>query len=111
MNTRLKVSQVLLERYLIWKVAGIIGERRGREGDLENQTFDLIITDFHLISLLFFPKVWFQNRRTKWRKKHAAEMAHAKKKQERHRDQSSESDQEDDDDDDEMSLQDLAALA
>uniref|UniRef100_A0A3P8UGN0 Homeobox domain-containing protein n=1 Tax=Cynoglossus semilaevis TaxID=244447 RepID=A0A3P8UGN0_CYNSE len=27
------------------------------------------------------PDVWFQNRRTKWRKKHAAEMATAKKKQ------------------------------
>nr|AUN27659.1 NK6 [Novocrania anomala] len=27
-------------------------------------------------------KVWFQNRRTKWRKKHAAEMATAKKRQE-----------------------------
>ncbi|CAG0879072.1 unnamed protein product [Darwinula stevensoni] len=27
-------------------------------------------------------KVWFQNRRTKWRKKHAAEMASAKRKQE-----------------------------
>jgi len=26
-------------------------------------------------------KVWFQNRRTKWRKRHAAEMAHAKKRQ------------------------------
>uniref|UniRef100_A0A336KS10 CSON014588 protein n=1 Tax=Culicoides sonorensis TaxID=179676 RepID=A0A336KS10_CULSO len=26
--------------------------------------------------------VWFQNRRTKWRKKHAAEMATAKRKQE-----------------------------
>lgn len=29
--------------------------------------------------MLFF-KVWFQNRRTKWRKRHAAEMATAKKK-------------------------------
>ncbi|MXQ86448.1 hypothetical protein E5288_WYG003217 [Bos mutus] len=26
-------------------------------------------------------KVWFQNRQTKWRKRHAAEMASAKKKQ------------------------------
>lgn len=30
-------------------------------------------------------KVWFQNRRTKWRKRHAAEMANAKKRQERNR--------------------------
>jgi len=27
-------------------------------------------------------KVWFQNRRTKWRKKHAAEMVSAKKRHE-----------------------------
>lgn len=27
-------------------------------------------------------KVWFQNRRTKWRKRHAAEMATAKRRQE-----------------------------
>ncbi|GFR60956.1 homeobox protein Nkx-6.1 [Elysia marginata] len=32
--------------------------------------------------LVYEPRVWFQNRRTKWRKKHAAEMATAKKKQE-----------------------------
>ena len=32
--------------------------------------------------LLVYFQVWFQNRRTKWRKKHAAEMATAKKKQE-----------------------------
>ncbi|PIK41232.1 putative homeobox protein Nkx-6.2-like, partial [Apostichopus japonicus] len=32
-------------------------------------------------------KVWFQNRRTKWRKKHAAEMVAAKRRQENHVDQ------------------------
>ncbi|XP_015364527.1 PREDICTED: homeobox protein Nkx-6.1-like [Diuraphis noxia] len=35
-------------------------------------------------------KVWFQNRRTKWRKKHAAEMATAKRKQEEAADESDE---------------------
>lgn len=29
---------------------------------------------------LAFFKVWFQNRRTKWRKKHAAEMATSKRR-------------------------------
>uniref|UniRef100_A0A182NFG3 Homeobox domain-containing protein n=1 Tax=Anopheles dirus TaxID=7168 RepID=A0A182NFG3_9DIPT len=34
------------------------------------------------ISAVVTWEVWFQNRRTKWRKKHAAEMATAKRKQE-----------------------------
>lgn len=45
-------------------------------------------------------KVWFQNRRTKWRKKHAAEMATAKKKQDSETERlKGASDNEDDDDD------------
>ncbi|CAG5134986.1 unnamed protein product [Candidula unifasciata] len=40
-------------------------------------------------------KVWFQNRRTKWRKKHAAEMATAKKKQEQAEDMDDNSEPED----------------
>ncbi|KAH3789272.1 homeobox protein Nkx-6.2-like [Dreissena polymorpha] len=40
-------------------------------------------------------KVWFQNRRTKWRKKHAAEMATAKKKHDDVTDASGQSDLED----------------
>ncbi|XP_043914903.1 homeobox protein Nkx-6.1 [Protopterus annectens] len=45
-------------------------------------------------------KVWFQNRRTKWRKKHAAEMASAKKKQDSETERlkgASENEEEDDD--------------
>ncbi|KAG8454379.1 hypothetical protein GDO86_000849 [Hymenochirus boettgeri] len=45
-------------------------------------------------------KVWFQNRRTKWRKKHAAEMATAKKKQDTETERlkgSSDNEEEDDD--------------
>ncbi|XP_063775833.1 homeobox protein Nkx-6.1 [Pseudophryne corroboree] len=45
-------------------------------------------------------KVWFQNRRTKWRKKHAAEMATAKKKQDTETERlKGASDNEDEDDD------------
>ncbi|XP_068609199.1 homeobox protein Nkx-6.1 [Brachionichthys hirsutus] len=43
-------------------------------------------------------KVWFQNRRTKWRKKHAAEMATAKKKQDSETERLKASDNEDEDD-------------
>ncbi|XP_076061399.1 homeobox protein Nkx-6.2-like [Oratosquilla oratoria] len=43
-------------------------------------------------------KVWFQNRRTKWRKKHAAEMASAKRKQEEVAEGYDDDDNEDDDD-------------
>ncbi|XP_042881001.1 homeobox protein Nkx-6.2-like isoform X2 [Penaeus japonicus] len=42
-------------------------------------------------------KVWFQNRRTKWRKRHAAEMASAKRKQEEAVEGYRDDDQEEDD--------------
>ncbi|KAI4874850.1 hypothetical protein NFI96_010399 [Prochilodus magdalenae] len=43
-------------------------------------------------------KVWFQNRRTKWRKKHAAEMATAKKKHDSETEKMKESSDNEDDD-------------
>ncbi|KAL8206762.1 UNVERIFIED_CONTAM: Homeobox protein Nkx-6.1 [Gekko kuhli] len=44
--------------------------------------------------------VWFQNRRTKWRKKHAAEMATAKKKQDSETERLKGASENEDDDDD-----------
>lgn len=46
----------------------------------------------------FSQKVWFQNRRTKWRKRHAAEMATAKKKHDSETEKMKESSDNEDDD-------------
>eukprot|EP00096_Caligus_rogercresseyi_P005157 TRINITY_DN2010_c0_g1_i2.p1 TRINITY_DN2010_c0_g1~~TRINITY_DN2010_c0_g1_i2.p1 ORF type:complete len:275 (-),score=104.91 TRINITY_DN2010_c0_g1_i2:204-1028(-) len=52
-------------------------------------------------------KVWFQNRRTKWRKRHAADMANAKRRHEKSREEDDEEESEEDEED--VSLQDFAS--
>lgn len=78
---------------LAWSLAGALEHKTG----LRQQARPALL---HRPSSLSSFQVWFQNRRTKWRKKHAAEMATAKKKQDSETERlkgASENEDEDDD--------------
>ncbi|KFP44613.1 Homeobox protein Nkx-6.1, partial [Chlamydotis macqueenii] len=77
------------------------GKRKHTRPTFSGQQIFALEKTFEQTKYLAGPeRVWFQNRRTKWRKKHAAEMATAKKKQDSETERlkgASENEEEDDD--------------